>query len=166
MKQESPILGVLGGLGPMSSAYFYELITTHTYAKCDQQHIDILISSKATTPDRTMFINGTSKDDPLPVMKKEIKRLTQFGASIIAIPCNTAHHFYTALCEACCVPILNIVELTVQYAAYLDIKSLGIMATEGTILTEAYKKSCRQFDLKYITPSNNSQKLISRLILY
>ena len=30
------ILGVLGGLGPLSSAYFYELITNHTKAEKDQ----------------------------------------------------------------------------------------------------------------------------------
>ena len=36
------LLGIIGGLGPMSSAYFYELITTHTLAQKDQEHIDII----------------------------------------------------------------------------------------------------------------------------
>ena len=164
MKSQSRILGVLGGLGPMSSAYFYELITKHTLATCDQQHMDILISSKATTPDRTMFISGMSTNDPLPVMIAEINRLTKMGASIIAIPCNTAQHFYNALCLECDVPILNIVDLTVQYASFLGIKSLGIMATNGTILSEAYKKSCEQHNIQYITPAQKSQYLLSELI--
>ena len=159
-----PTLGILGGLGPMSSAYFYELITTHTQADCDQQHLDVLISSKATTPDRTMFITGQSSKDPLPIMRDEINKLKKFGASVIAIPCNTAHHFYNLLCESCNIPILNIITLTVKYAAYLGAKSLGIMATEGTILAESYKKSCEEYNIKYITPSNTSQKLLSSII--
>ena len=164
MKTNSSTLGILGGLGPMSSAYFYELITTHTQADCDQQHLDILISSKATTPDRTMFITGKSNNDPLPIMREELNKLIKFGASVIAIPCNTAHHFYSSLCNRCNIPVLNIITLTVQYAAYLGAKSLGIMATEGTILAESYKKSCEKYNIKYIEPSHSSQKLLSSII--
>ena len=53
--QKQPLLGILGGLGPMSSAYFYELITAHTKASRDQDHIDIILSSNASTPDRTAY---------------------------------------------------------------------------------------------------------------
>ena len=60
------LLGILGGLGPLASAYFYELVIKHTKASCDQDHIDMIISSRATTPDRTAFILGRSHDDPLP----------------------------------------------------------------------------------------------------
>ena len=42
--EKKPLLGILGGLGPMSSVYFYELITAHTKARRDQEHIDIILS--------------------------------------------------------------------------------------------------------------------------
>ncbi len=58
------LLGVLGGLGPMSSVYFYELVTENTKASKDQDHLDIVISSRATTPDRTDYILGNSKTAP------------------------------------------------------------------------------------------------------
>lgn len=54
-------LGILGGLGPMSSVYFYSLITEHTKASHDQEHIDIVLLSGASIPDRTEFITGKSK---------------------------------------------------------------------------------------------------------
>lgn len=164
MKPSNSLLGILGGLGPMSSAYFYELITEHTYATCDQDHIDIIISSRATTPDRTAFITGQSYDDPLPIMVDEVQRLTGAGATIIAMPCNTAHYFYYSLCDVCSVPILNIISLTVQYAAHIGARSIGIMATEGTIRTEAYKKICDAYNIKCVIPSCESQKLLSSII--
>ena len=67
------LLGVLGGLGPMASAYFYEMITAHTKAQRDQDHIDIILSSRASTPDRTDFILGRSTDSPLPAMIEDAK---------------------------------------------------------------------------------------------
>ena len=66
--EKRQLLGILGGLGPMASAYFYELITEHTAAACDQDHIDIIINSHASTPDRSAFITGRSDEDPLAVM--------------------------------------------------------------------------------------------------
>ena len=42
--KKSPVLGILGGLGPMATVYFYELLTNHTEASCDQEHIDIIIA--------------------------------------------------------------------------------------------------------------------------
>ena len=58
--QQHKLLGVLGGLGPMSTFRFCELLTAHTAATCDADHIDMLISSRASTPDRTAFILGNS----------------------------------------------------------------------------------------------------------
>ena len=66
MEEKRKLLGIIGGLGPMSSAYFYELITEHTLASRDQDHIDIILSSHATTPDRTDYILGRSNESPLP----------------------------------------------------------------------------------------------------
>ena len=45
MQNKNKVLGVLGGLGPMATVYFYEMLTEHTYAERDQDHIDIVISS-------------------------------------------------------------------------------------------------------------------------
>ena len=87
-------LGILGGLGPAASVYFYQLITEHTKAARDQDHLDIVLVSKASIPDRTEFILGKSPDSPLPSMAEGVRSLAQAGAELIAVPCNTAHYFY------------------------------------------------------------------------
>ena len=78
------LLGILGGLGPMASAFFYEMITEHTRASSDQEHIDIILSSRASTPDRTDFILGRSDESPLPAMIEDARALEAFGARTIA----------------------------------------------------------------------------------
>ena len=34
-------LGVIGGMGPEATAYFYEEVIRHTKADCDQEHLDL-----------------------------------------------------------------------------------------------------------------------------
>lgn len=51
-------LGIIGGLGPAASVFFYNRITEHTVASCDQEHLDIILLSHATLPDRTAVIES------------------------------------------------------------------------------------------------------------
>ena len=130
------MLGILGGLGPAASCYLYQMLIDHTPASCDQDHIDIVISSRASTPDRTAFIMGKSKDDPFAVMEQDGFSLVHYGATVLAIPCNTAHYFYDRLAEALPVPVLNMPRLTVADAKAAGCTKLGILATDGTLAAE------------------------------
>ena len=157
-------LGVLGGLGPMSTFYFCELITAHTKAACDADHIDMLISSRASTPDRTAFILGKSGQNPLPVMREEAKRLTQGGADLLVIPCNTAHYFYEGLQTACSVPILNIIEETVNQLERMGVSRFGLLATEGTVFSGAYHRVAEPKGMECVVPDREEQSMISSAI--
>ena len=164
MTNEAPLLGILGGLGPMSTVCFYEMLTARTRAASDRDHIDMVISSRATTPDRTAYILGHSDRNPLPVMLDDARRLVAFGATLLAVPCNTAHFFYDALNAAVSVPILNIIEETVQVLAQMKIKQVGLLATEGTVSSGAYHKVCASHGLSIVTPSQEDQQRLNALI--
>ena len=164
MNNERILLGVLGGLGPMSTVYFCELLTAHTKAATDADHIDMLISSRASTPDRTSFILGKSTADPLPVMRQEALRLQNAGANLLVIPCNTAHYFYDGLKKACDLPILNIIEETVSHLAKAGTKVFGLLATEGTVRARSYERICQSLGMTCLTPDREDQAFISGVI--
>lgn len=162
--ERGKVLGILGGLGPMATVYFYQLVTSHTQALRDQEHIDMVISSRATTPDRTAFILGQSRDDPFAVMSAEAARLVEFGAQVIAIPCNTAHYFYEGLARELPVPVLNMVALTVDKVMASGCQKVGILATDGTISTDTYQRVCRDKGLACQVPSPAMQAELMRII--
>lgn len=159
-----PVLGVLGGLGPMSSVYFYEMLTTHTPAVRDQDHLDIILSSRASTPDRTAYILGESEEDPFAAMERDAEMLVQYGATLLAIPCNTAHYFYDRLARSLPVPILNMVRLTVRRAKAEGCRSLGVLATSGTVDSHTYQRLCRAEGLECVLPSPENQKALMEII--
>ena len=157
-------LGILGGLGPMASVYFYELLTRHTEASCDQDHLDLILSSSATTPDRTAFILGQSTEDPLPRMLDDAGVLIAAGADVIAIPCNTAHYFYDALAEALSVPVINIIYETVHALAAMGVKTFGLLATAGTAAAGGYAHVAERFGMTCVLPSPEEQAQLNELI--
>lgn len=157
-------LGILGGLGPAASVYFYQLITEHTKAEHDQDHPDIILISGASIPDRTEFIIGKSERSPLPAMIENVNKLIVAGADLIAIPCNTAHYFYDQIEKSSSVPVLNIVRETVSLAKKAGVRKLGIMATTGTVITGAYQHACLEAGISFAVPSERSQQILMDII--
>ena len=84
--EKKKMLGVLGGMGPMATAYFMELVIRMTDAETDQEHLDMLVYNLTSIPDRTGFILGKTKESPLPALIRAGQALAEQGAEQIAIP--------------------------------------------------------------------------------
>lgn len=162
--QNHEILGILGGLGPMAGVYFCEMLISHTKAYGDSDHINFLLSSRADTPDRSSFILGQSGDDPLPVMIEEARRLERGGAGLIAIPCNTAHFFYESICRAVNVPVLNIIKETAVFCKNCGVSRIGVLATEGTVASGAYRKFLDGYGIDMIPLTRDEQNAVNKII--
>jgi aspartate racemase len=130
-------LGVLGGMGPAASAEFYSRLTNQTPAACDQDHLQIVIWSDPSVPDRsTSLLLGD--DRPWPKLEAGILGLKAAGCDHIIIPCNTAHLWYDRMLDLG-VPITHIVDSVAAELVPLDIKTVGILGTQGTIATGLYQ---------------------------
>lgn len=159
-------LGIIGGLGPSASAFFYHRITTHTEASCDQEHLDIILLSHATLPDRTACIQSGDDREIVRLLREDLQTLERLGASNVAIPCNTSHFFLDKIQDAVSIPVINMIHESVLAAArqFPSCRKVGIMATDGTINTGLYHKECERFHLEPVSPSAERQKDVMSLI--
>lgn len=157
-------LGVIGGLGPGATAYFLELVIKMTNAHCDQEHLDMIIYNCPSIPDRTDYILGRSKDNPVIAMTNIGKKLFEQGVAYIAIPCITAHYFHEQLSSEIMVPIIDMVKETVLDLKRSGINLVGITATDGTVASGVFQKELSEAGIEYVLPSKKSQQIIMDLI--
>jgi aspartate racemase len=143
------MLGVLGGMGPAATIDFMAKVVALTDAARDQDHIPMVVTSIPQIPDRTTAIlhNG---EDPLPAILRCVDILQRAGASMIAIPCNTAHFWYPQIADYARIPVLNIVEACAQELRSAESRAsrVGLMATSGTLATGIYQKSLTEFEIR------------------
>lgn len=158
------VLGIIGGVGPLASAYFYEMITQYTKATKDQDHMDIILLSHASIPDRTAYILGKSTENPYPLLLEDVKLLEKLGVKEIIIPCNTSCYFHKMLQEKTSIPIYNLVEETVQSLAQKGRVKVMILATEGTIETRLYQDACEKYGVSYVVPDSTIQQKVMHII--
>ncbi len=164
MSQFKKQLGVIGGLGPLATAWFMELVIRMTDAQTDQQHLDMLIYNIPSIPDRTAYLLDLTKENPLPPMIRVGKALAQQGAECIAIPCVTAHHFLPQLSREIPIPIIDAVGETVSHLHRFGVSAAGILATDGTIATKLLQTALESQNIQAVIPDAGDQKVVMDII--
>ncbi|MDO5118937.1 MAG: amino acid racemase [Coriobacteriales bacterium] len=161
-----PVLGILGGVGPLATAYFMELLIKKTPAHTDQDHMPMIVFNDPQIPDRTAYILDHEKPNPQGEMAKVARWLEEAGSDYIAIACNTAHYFYDAINEAVSIPVVNIMEETSERISSLVLagSNVGLLATEGTVESGVFQGYFERYGLRCMAPDPDGQARISHLI--
>lgn len=157
-------LGVIGGLGPLATACFLEMVTEMTDASRDQDHLEMIIYSVPWIPDRTDYILGRSQDSPIDPMIEIGRKLAGEQVSCIAIPCMTAHYFYRELSERIPVPIVHGIYETGMEIQKNHIEKVGLMATDGTIRSRIFQDQLENMGLKVLLPDEQCQQYVMDVI--
>lgn len=156
-------LGILGGMGPLATCDLFRKVVENTAAKCDNDHIHIIIDNNSAIPDRTAAILRGG-DDPLPRMRESLDRLTRAGAEVVIMGCNTAHYFYDALGEGCSVERLSMLDETMAYLRAQGIKKAGLLASSGTVESGIYAKAAEKFGIELAVPQGKAQDAVMGVI--
>ena len=129
----------------------------------DQGHPRVLIDSNTNISDRTAAIlNGGA--DPLPEMVRAALLLERGGADVLIMGCNTAHYFYPEICRFVHLPFLNMLEETAKAALDKGFKSVGLLATDGTIRSGVYAREFEHHGIELLTPGPEGQKALMEMI--
>ena len=158
------MIGILGGLGPVASCRFYDILNSMCCAQCDQDYPDVMIYSKASVPDRTAYLLGQSEESPLPAMIAGLQALERAGAGVLAVPCATAHHFYDALQAAVNTPVLNMLALTANALASEGVTRVGLLCTQGSYASGAFASALERTGIAAVTPDEAQAARLMRMI--
>lgn len=148
----------------MATAFFMEMVIEMTRAETDQEHIEMLIHNCPSIPDRTSYILKKSREDPGVPMAVIGRKLAEYGADVIAIPCVTANYFCRKLSDEIPVPIINIITETVRYLVQKQIRRVGLMATDGTVQSGLFQKALDRESIETVLPEESGQQDVMHLI--
>ena len=157
-------LGVIGGLGPMATAYYMELMIRMTDAKRDQDHPEVIIMNVPSIPDRTAFILGKSQANPCGPMVELGRQLKGLGCSVVATPCVTAHYFHETLQEQIGLPVIHVIRRTAELLRQAGIRRVGLMATDGTVCSGIFQRQVEEQGMELVLPTEAGQKGVMTLI--
>ena len=157
-------IGILGGMGPMATADLFQKITAFTDAAGDSGHIRVYIVSNASTPDRTAAILDGG-EDPVPAMADSLRKLELCGADCVIMPCNTAHYFLPRLMERTELPFVNMIGAAAAACrTRFPGKTVGILATRGTLSAELYQRALAAQGVPFLEPDESEREDLMKVI--
>ncbi|CEP66104.1 Aspartate racemase [Moorella glycerini] len=159
------ILGIIGGMGPEATVDFMDKIIKTTPAGDDCDHIRMLVDNNPQIPSRVQAILG-SGESPAPVLVQMARNLEKWGADFLAIPCNTAHLYYSDIKNAVKIPVLNMVKSARKriLSELPDIKKIGLLASTAVVVTRLYHDVFKEDNIELITPDEKQQQMVMAII--
>lgn len=157
------VLGVLGGMGPAASAEFMRLLAAMCPAVTDQQHPKVILYSDPQIPDRSSAILGKGPD-PTEELKDGLLKLMEWGADILAVPCNTAHLFIDTFKDDLKLPLVHIVESSVALCRDRNPGGAWLLGTEGTLKCGIYQDYAARIGYSFYEPDEARRREVQKCI--
>lgn len=164
--EQSPLLGILGGMGPLATVDFLGKLTRSLPAQCDQDHLPWITASQPGMPDRSRAIQNND-DGPVPYLVKGVAHLAAQGVKLIAVPCSTSHFWFLQMQAASSVPIMHIADAAVEELLRDRVhyaNPVAILATRGTIKANIYRQRLVAADVDLCELNEDDQIEVDAMI--
>lgn len=159
----SKVVGIIGGMGPDATVDLMVKIIRATPAKVDQEHIRILVDNNPQIPPRGEAIMGEG-ESPGPVMAEMASHLEKWGADFLVIACNTAHFYLPDVISAVKIPVLNMIEETIEVIKKDGVNNVMLLATEATVKTKLFEKGLTEVGINLLIPTQPYQEKVQQII--
>ncbi len=158
-------IGILGGMGPEATSFFFNQIIKRTKAAEDQEHIKTILYCNPAIPPRTDAILSKGAS-PLPYLLEGVRMLRQAGADFIVMPCVTAHYYYNEIMAQEKVSFLNLLDETLLYTLkkFPGIKKVGLIGSTGTLKSRLFDDVFAKEGIEVIAPDESGQEQVMEAI--
>ena len=156
-------VGIIGGMGPEATVDFMAKVIKKTPAQIDQQHLHMLVDNNPQIPNRLDAILNNGQT-PGPILAQIALQLEKWGADILAMPCNTAHYYFSEVERAVQIPVLSIIDETIKVLKEKNVNSVGLLASAGTLKTRLYHNKLEAANIKVVIPSEAYQEKVTQSI--
>jgi aspartate racemase len=155
------VTGILGGMGPEATILLQQRILGRVPAADDADHLPLLIDMNPQVPSRIAHLIEGTGVDPTPVLTEMAKRLQAAGATALAMPCNTAHHYAPQIQAAVSIPLLNMIDLSVARAPQMVAKgaNVGILASPAVQMAKVFDPALQAAGLSAFWPKDADKML-------
>ena len=174
MKTDTGAIGVLGGVGPYAGLDLMRKIFDQTEANCDQEHLSVIqYSLSEHIIDRTRFLLGETDENPGEAIGEIMVRMAKAGATVIGVPCNTAHSprimdvAVAMLHEAS--PQTRFVHMIDAVVAFIreslpHARTIGVLSTKGTYATGLYQDALSAAGFVPLFPDEEARERVQQAI--
>ena len=160
----------MGGVGPGSTAAFYQTVVRRYGARHGGDQPALLIHSvPMTAAIEAAILGGVTAGPPVDeltaMLAEGVQQLARAGVDGIVMPCNTLQAFLPELVAAAGLPYLPLVGATVSHIRQQGYTRIALLCTSAMRALGLYQAELQRQALACVLPSDDEQAGITQAIL-
>ncbi|WP_457661156.1 cysteate racemase [Sinorhizobium medicae] len=158
-------VGIIGGLGPLSTVAFMNSVLECTPVESERDHLHMIVDCNPKLPDINAAILGTSPCAAVSLVESA-QRLETAGANLIVMVCNAAHIYERELKQSISVPFISMIEeaaMAIQ-ADFPECKQVGLLASNGCLHAELYQEALVRRGMSPLLQTADEQRQLMRAL--
>ncbi|MCK6418492.1 MAG: amino acid racemase [Alphaproteobacteria bacterium] len=159
-------VGIIGGLGPETTAEFYLSIV----AQCQRfarEHRPNMLINNIPMPYQTeedALLRGMNVDQYIPYLTQSAQILEKAGADFLVMPCNTLHRYAQEIRQSVSIPFISVVDVVTDFARKYNLNNVGLIATNITLESGFYQNAFQNQGISCHIPSGLQQAKLAKMI--
>ena len=152
-------IGILGGLGPESTAAYYSQVTRGYYAlRNDYAYPEIVVYSLNFQEIIDVNYHAPGR------VKEAIDSLACAGADFVVAACNSIHVIYDDVRDELPIPWVSIMDATAEEIVRAGLSKVALLGTALTMSDGFYQRAFARLGLQTVTPDAQTQARINDII--
>jgi len=164
LEVEMKKVGIIGGIGPVSTLDYYSGIISGVRAKKDCDDYPEIVIDSVNMTEMVSYISNEDWGSLVNMLLKSIKNLANAGADFAVIASNTPHIVFDKVQNESVLPLISIVDATCACVRREGCKSVVVIGTRFTMSSGLYSDAFKKYDITAIVPSENEQTVIHGII--
>ena len=164
-----PTIGIIGGSGPLATLDIEKKVLSAIQKLAnpliDQDYFNLVVYNYSETYDRNDSV-FFGRPDPLAQYVKYVTSISALGVDLILLACNTAHMHLPKLREKTKVPLISLIEKTIDYlhTNFPNCCKAGLISTKATVEKKLYHSLLARYGIETVILEPTSQSSVMEAI--
>ena len=158
-------IGIIGGLGPEATVDYYKRIVRFFYDKNQELTVPEIIIYSVDIASLFKLVADQRWDSLTKWLVEKIIALEKAGADFAVISANTPHIVFDQVQSQSPLPLISIVEATLESAKAKKFRKLGLLGTKFTMQANFFGKRFIQDGIGVVVPNEREQQIVHEKLM-
>jgi len=157
-------IGLIGGMSWQSTIDYYRFMNMEVLNRTNGKHEAKIIIDSVDFGEVEAFMKEKDFEGISTMMVKSARRLEKAGADLVMIGANTMHFAAEQVQDSISIPLINIVDATIQAIQAKSLTKVGLLGTKFTMEQDFFKKRLIANDIDVNVPGAEDREFIHQTI--
>lgn len=158
-------IGLVGGMTPESTTAYYErLIDLGRERWHDPVHNPVVLIYSIDLAEMVAHQDVGDSDKVVALLADVLEKLRGAGAEVGALTANTPHIFFDRIRAATTLPLVSIIDTTVERARDLGVGRALLLGTRTTMESPMYPDALAAAGIEIVVPGGEDREFVNRSI--